>query len=169
MVGKTLKKYRQKNKITQDELARWLGVSRQAISMWESGKRELKVTTLTKIARVFNVSLNEILATCKPNPLKEEMMPRQTKKKTASNKIQFSLSAPEARTVVLTGDFKSWSEKGIRLRKSKEGVWKTAVELKPGRYEYKYIVDNQWWLDPANQQTSTNSYGSQNSVIQVGA
>jgi len=169
MVGPALKKYRQKKNITQNELAQWLGVSRQAISMWESGKREIKVTTLTKIARVFNVTLNEIMALSKPNRLKEDVMPRQAQRRTPVNKIQFTLSAPAAKKVILTGDFKAWSEKGIRLRKNKEGVWKTAVELKPGRYEYKYLVDNQWFLDPSNQQTTSNSYGSHNSVIEVGA
>ncbi len=168
MVGLALKKYRQRQKVTQLELAQWLGVSRQAISMWESGKREVKVTTLTKIAKVFNVAPSEILALSRHNVPKEDMMARPTRKKTSANKIQFALKAPEAKQVILTGDFKAWNEKGVRLRRGKDGTWKTSLDLKPGRYEYKYLVDNQWRLDPVNQNTSYNTYGSQNSVIEVG-
>jgi len=169
MVGSYLRNYRRIRNVTQLELAQWLGVSRQAISMWESGKRELKVTTLSKIARVFNVSLDELLKSQHIRlDIKEDKMARPAKSKTTGNKVQFSLKAPEAKRVAVTGDFRSWDDQGVPLKKGKDGLWKGEVDLKPGRYEYKFIVDDQWWIDPANKKTAENSFGSMNSVIEIG-
>ena len=61
MIGKSIKKLRKSKKLTQNEFAQKLGVSRQAICMWESDKRELKATMLKKIARLLKVSTDEIV------------------------------------------------------------------------------------------------------------
>lgn len=81
--------------------------------------------------------------------------------------VEFQLNAPQATKVVLTGSFNAWSTSGIRMSKAKNGSWKVNINLKPGRYEYKFIVDGQWWTDPANKNNSNNSYGSLNSVKEV--
>ena len=48
--------------LSQDELARQLGVSKSAISMYENGNREPKdLETLEKIADFFNVDMNYLL------------------------------------------------------------------------------------------------------------
>ena len=39
--------------------------------------------------------------------------------------------------------------------------------LRPGRYEYKFLVDAEWLADPAVAQTVCNQFGSLNSVIVV--
>jgi transcriptional regulator with XRE-family HTH domain len=62
MVGTNIKKIRHGKDLTQKDLADRLGVSRQAICMWETGKREFKVTMLNKLAKVLNVSVNEIIS-----------------------------------------------------------------------------------------------------------
>ena len=41
------------------------------------------------------------------------------------------------------------------------------VELEPGQYQYKFIVDGQWILDPANPNKETDLQGNDNSVIKV--
>ena len=60
-VGKNLKNIRKKNNITQDELAEKLSVTRQAVSNWENGKTEPDIETLTKIAQIFNISIDELV------------------------------------------------------------------------------------------------------------
>jgi 1,4-alpha-glucan branching enzyme len=95
-------------------------------------------------------------------------MPRKTKQTTQKKKkVTFELTAPDAKRVRLTGDFNSWNDKGITMRRNKTGVWKTGVELTSGDYQYKFIVDDQWWTDPNNEWKVTNSFGDQNSVIKV--
>ena len=164
MVGSEIKKLRKRKKITQDDLAQWLGVSRKTIAMWETGKRELKVTTLKKIAQVFGTTMDEIITQNNNNLTKKgEMMVKRSEQK----KIDFELIAPEAQKVVLTGDFNSWDENGIAMKKNKNGLWKIGVKLDKGRYEYKFIVDNNWWTDPQNDTKATNSFGDLNSVMEV--
>ena len=61
MFGKNLKTLREDNDLTQEDLASSLAVSRQAICMWEKGERMPKVSILTKIAKIFGVSLDHII------------------------------------------------------------------------------------------------------------
>ena len=91
-------------------------------------------------------------------------MPTKSAKK---KRIDFELSAPEAKQVFITGDFSSWDGKGIAMKRNRTGLWKTSLNLKPGRYEYKFIVDGQWWTDPTNTNTVGNSFGSANSVVDI--
>ncbi len=82
-------------------------------------------------------------------------------------KVVFQLNAPNANEVLLIGDFNSWEEAGLAMKKNKNGVWNAELNLMPGRYEYKFIVDGQWWTDPLNTNTVPNSFGSLNSVKEV--
>ena len=61
MVGRNLRILRRKNNLTQEDLASRLAVSRQAVCMWERGKRTPKVSILTKIAKIFGVSLDHMI------------------------------------------------------------------------------------------------------------
>jgi 1,4-alpha-glucan branching enzyme len=90
------------------------------------------------------------------------------KRKPLSSTV-FSLHAPDVTEVYLSGDFNGWQPdaKEYRLRKFKGDVWKKSLKLKPGRYEYQFVVDGQWWCDPANDNRVTNPYCTENSVIEV--
>ena len=92
----------------------------------------------------------------------------EKKKKCAKTPAtEFRLQAPEAKTVYLAGDFNEWNETEYRVRRYKGGVFIKKLELKPGRYEYKFVVDGVWTNDPANPVTQPNDFGSENSVIVV--
>ena len=52
---------RHQERLTQEDLAKRLGVSRSAIGMYERGKREPDLKTLEKIADIFGVDMNFIL------------------------------------------------------------------------------------------------------------
>jgi len=81
--------------------------------------------------------------------------------------VTFKLKSPESKSVFLTGDFNSWNTKSIPLKKNKNGVWSTSINLCSGRFEYKYIIDGQWHEDPHNALKSQNALGSINSVIKI--
>jgi type 1 glutamine amidotransferase len=53
------------------------------------------------------------------------------------------------------------------LSKAKKSTWEKELTLKPGKYEYKFVVDGKWIADPNNKNTVWNSLGSQNSVVEV--
>ncbi len=52
---------RTKNKMTQDELAEKVFVTRQAVSRWENGETVPNSETLKLLSRIFNVSINTLL------------------------------------------------------------------------------------------------------------
>ena len=61
MVGKNIKRFREKASMTQQELGGKLCVTRQAVSSWENGKTEPDLETLGKIAEVLEVSAEELI------------------------------------------------------------------------------------------------------------
>ena len=71
-----------------------------------------------------------------------------------------------ATAVMLTGSFNGWSPGGYRLIKQ-AGAWIFPIYLKPGKYTYKFIVDQKWILDPANDLWEDNEYGTGNSVLWI--
>lgn len=60
-IGITIKNLRIKNKVTQDQLATFLGVTPQAISRWESETSYPDIELLPSIAEFFSVSTDELL------------------------------------------------------------------------------------------------------------
>lgn len=52
-----LKELRMEKGLTQENIAKGIGVTRQAISLYEQGRREMKLKTLKKIANFFDVSV----------------------------------------------------------------------------------------------------------------
>ena len=56
-----LKEYRIKCNMTQEFVAESLGVSRQAVSKWETGSSEPSTSNLIAISKLYNVSAEEIL------------------------------------------------------------------------------------------------------------
>jgi 1,4-alpha-glucan branching enzyme len=89
------------------------------------------------------------------------------RKHTKNKQQTFSITAPDAMTVALVGDFTHWQEKPIHLKKATGGVWSVSVELTPGTHHYRFIVDGQWCEDPDCTLRAPNPYGTQNSVRQV--
>lgn len=60
-MGRNLRALRQEKGLTQDELARELGISRSAVGMYEQGKREPDFETLEVITDYFNVDMVKFL------------------------------------------------------------------------------------------------------------
>ena len=58
--------YRKKAKLSQEELAARVGVSRQAVSKWELGDATPEVDKLVTLARVFGVTTDELLSPTEP-------------------------------------------------------------------------------------------------------
>jgi hypothetical protein len=73
----------------------------------------------------------------------------------------------DASLVVLAGSFNDWNQSQLIFGRE-GGEWVCRVDLQPGRYTYKLIVDGNWMLDPANPDTEDDDYGNKNSVLLVG-
>ena len=65
------------------------------------------------------------------------------------------------------GDFNQWDEARHKMKKTTSGTWEKTVVIPPGQYEYKFLVDEKWQRDPANEMICQNCFGTLNSVITV--
>ena len=59
--GEIIKRIRQSNGYTQDEMAQKLFVTRQAVSRWENGETLPNIDTLRIISRIFEVPINNLV------------------------------------------------------------------------------------------------------------
>jgi hypothetical protein len=72
----------------------------------------------------------------------------------------------DANIVALAGSFNNWNQS--QLICAREGdEWVCRVDLKPGTYTYKFIVDGNWVLDPVNPNTVEDEAGNVNSLTEV--
>lgn len=65
-LGQALKENRTSCKMTQEFVAEHLGVSRQAVSKWESGASDPSTSNLLALAKLYGVSAEELLKEVKP-------------------------------------------------------------------------------------------------------
>ena len=86
---------------------------------------------------------------------------------TNGKKQTFTITAPGAMSVLLAGDFTHWQEQAIPMRQQKGGLWKASVELAPGTYHYRFLVDGQWRDDPECTLWAANPFGTQDAVRQI--
>lgn len=84
-----------------------------------------------------------------------------------SETTEFKFYAPQAKKVSLAGTFNNWDTKELSARKDSKGNWAVKANLKPGRYEYKFLVDGSWLNDPRCTSCVYNNFGTKNCVIEV--
>lgn len=65
-IANRLVQMRKKNNLSQEELAAKLGISRQAVSKWERAESSPDTDNLIMLARLYNVSLDDLLKTEEP-------------------------------------------------------------------------------------------------------
>ena len=60
-IGLQIKKFREQHKISQEELALKIFVSRQTVSNWETNKSCPDIKSLIALSNIFNVSLDDFI------------------------------------------------------------------------------------------------------------
>lgn len=73
---------------------------------------------------------------------------------------------PNARIVAVAGSFNDWNQSKVLCAREQDG-WACGIDLKPGKYTYKFIIDGDWILDPDNANTEDDERGFTNSVLVV--
>jgi len=104
-IGKNIKKNRVEKGITQEELAEQLHVTRQAVSNWEHGKTQPDVDTLSAMAEMFELPVEELIY--------GNVAPKESKiviEKTAQNGISVGTTVGVALAVVLS--YMKWESIG---------------------------------------------------------
>lgn len=81
-----------------------------------------------------------------------------------SGNTTFELAAyPTAKLVTLAGSFNGWNSISLPML-WENGRWVCRIDLEPGRYLYKFIVDGVWILDPKQAETEYTEH--HNSVLE---
>lgn len=91
--------------------------------------------------------------------------------------VLFQFDAPAANRVNLAGEFNDWGGTLIgpfdptidSMTKNEKGLWQIVIPLKPGRYEYKFVLDGGvvWKHDPNNAERVDDGFGGYNSVLVI--
>lgn len=77
--------------------------------------------------------------------------------------VVFTVEAVTADRVQLVGDFNGWTVDGSDMHRDGR-FWRKVLNLEPGRYLYRFVVDGNWQSDPMNTSVEPGPYG-QNSVL----
>ena len=81
--------------------------------------------------------------------------------------VVFWIFQPQARRVSVCGEFNGWSPEANPMEPRGEGRWQAVVALRPGRYQYKFVIDGEWMPDPDAKQNVCNAFGTLNSVVEA--
>jgi len=107
------------------------------------------------------------MATAKKTTAPKSAKAAAPKSSKSAKAVTFGLSAPEGSSVYVAGSFNNWDPQSTPLAPTGTGSYCATVELPKGRYEYKFVVNNEWQIDPECPSWSPNEFGSLNSVIEV--
>lgn len=84
--------------------------------------------------------------------------------------VQFSLTAPGARSVAVGGDFDEWQGDHVLEDPDGDGVWTGRVAVKPGIHTYMFLVDGSRWVtDPRAGSYVDDGFGNRDAVLAVAA
>ena len=88
-------------------------------------------------------------------------------KKSGARRIPFTVSVGEAKEVALAGDFNGWAPALTPLKCYGDGAWSAVLELVPGEYQYRLVVDGQWRDHSEAKRRVPNPFGTENCVLTV--
>ena len=60
-IGRMIVKKRHEKGLTQEDLAKYIGVSKASVSKWETGQSYPDITFLPQLATLFNISIDELM------------------------------------------------------------------------------------------------------------
>jgi len=102
--------------------------------------------------------------------LAEKLAARMTPEQMAPTnlvRVYLDLDAPLATNVFVAGLFNEWDATSTRMaRRPDDGWWYVELDLFPGRYGYKFVVDGDWIEDPLSETSSRDgNRNTDNSIL----
>ena len=84
-----------------------------------------------------------------------------------TQEVLFVLPAMDATNVAVVGNFNAWEGTDLSDPDG-DGIWTASIPLSPGRYEYAFIIDGQWWGQDPLADEYIQSFGAYSSVRYIG-
>lgn len=82
--------------------------------------------------------------------------------------VRLSLYAPDAQSVTVAGTFNKWSTNAHVMIRQTNGVWTIELPLRPGVYDYMFVIDGSKWIaDPNAESFHDDGFGQKNSVLRI--
>ncbi|MBZ0269909.1 BamA/TamA family outer membrane protein, partial [bacterium] len=81
--------------------------------------------------------------------------------------VLFRIEDDDARQVSLVGDFNGWDQDATPMKRHRDGVWRTTVDLEPGKWAYLFSVDGGWIRDPDNPVITVADVGRDDTDLDV--
>ncbi|MFH0856142.1 MAG: AAA family ATPase [Candidatus Omnitrophota bacterium] len=135
----------------------YYSLSREIITQEEPGANAaIKAESAPKAAVKPIVSLEK-----KMNEILKAELPKLTE-------VMFSVVAPEAKEVYVTGEFNNWKLEASGRMLKNNGTWSKKLNLTSGKYRYRFVIDGNWTEDSSNPLKEKNPYGSIDSLIEIG-
>ena len=86
----------------------------------------------------------------------------------AKRMIDFVLHAEPGKEVSIAGSFNDWEPgKALMAYDQTAKAYTLTIDLDPGYYEYKFVVNGVWILDETNPNFAANDFGTLNSVLNI--
>lgn len=92
---------------------------------------------------------------------------RQDEAANTKDSTRFTYRGPNA--VFLAGEFNGWSTTATPMHRQASGDWVVDLALQPGKYQYKFVVNGEWFPDVANPESVPDGWDGNNSVMTVPA
>jgi 1,4-alpha-glucan branching enzyme len=74
----------------------------------------------------------------------------------------------KAKKIYLAAEFNDWQFADTELKKQKNGDFATTIDLEPGEYAYRYVLDGELWENDFDADKYVPSgMGVENSVVVV--
>lgn len=104
-----------------------------------------------------------VVANGKPVTARKILLPRPHLKGNTTFRLK---GYPNARVVALAGTFNNWNQSQLLFAKQND-EWICRIDLAPGEYEYKFVIDGDWQIDPGNPVIRSDARRLLNSVLLV--
>lgn len=101
------------------------------------------------------------------NTTARQLLPQLQNAAPREGNVRFTLKGfADARYIALAGEFNNWDDLHTCFVRAGES-WTCAMNLKPGKYLYKFVVEGKWIIDPENTKVEKDGEGNENSVLVV--
>lgn len=134
--------YRKKSGLSQEELAARLGISRQSVSKWERGEASPDTENLIRLARIYGVSLDDLVNGIVPDepekdaePMRPEFGQEEPEPQPEQEESQAAAEENTAASTEKTNVHISWKD-GIHVEDKDATVhisWKDGVHVVDGK------------------------------------
>jgi len=144
-------------------------VIRQNVRLREAARRGRPVGHFARSANgaLDYAALALEVAASAPTMHPEAVAPAET----SPREVVVRYRDPRASDVRIAGDFNGWvPDKDVASRveaERGERVWTKVLQLPPGTYHYRYVVDGGWREDPENPDAAPGPLGGRHSLLVV--